>query len=384
MRKTLIIAVLLVTVLLVLGACGAPAVEELPPEEAPAPAPEGAPPTEPEQAPTPPAEEEEEEAPAPVAPSKYTDVLAIVYSFLDDVSIHTAKNQSDKEAVANLRDKLIESGIEAGIVTIESRLGAVGNLDACVAIRTSDRDVVFLSIVPSDIDIETADERLQFVYLEKGKRIGLIPAKFAVSNDYSWYEDYLAETYALFDLYEWLAEYSDVVDKNGRRLEQIDAKNEGIKDWIEGPPLTPFYDVSDVDWANREFDRLTDLANARIDRYNDYLIQFNAQVDDLNSEIAAVENIAGNYPNEIYYVEEYFTGLTIPYRPFPVLPPLVYPVVPPISPIYTSVDSFLSALAVKIAEDDSYHQIDRPDKSLFKVERWTDKNFVVTGFKVRW
>jgi len=318
----------------------------------------------------------------------YDDVLAIVSSLLDDVSIRTAKNQSDEEAMSNLRDKLTERGIESGLVTIDSRLGAVGNLDACVAIRTSDRDVVFLSVVPSDVDVEIEDERIQFVYLKKGKRIGLIPAKFAMANDYSWYEEYLAETYALFDSYKWLEEYSDIVDRNSRRLEQIDAKDEEIRSWIEDPPLvppsSPLYSVSDVDWANREFDRLIDLANARIERYNGYLIQFNDQVDDLDKEIAAAEELANNYPNEIYYVEEYSTGFTIPYQPIPVFPSLIYPVVPPVTSIYTSVDSFLSSLASKIAEDDSYNQLERPDKNMFQVERWTDKNFAVTDFKVKW
>lgn len=321
--------------------------------------------------------------PSTKSTTSYADALAIVSSLLDDASVQTRTNQSDLQAMTNLKDKLTESGIEAGLVNIDSGLGATGTLDACVAVKTSDRDVVFLSVVPSDIGVEIEDERLQFVYLEKGKRIGLIPARFAVSNHYSWYEEYLSETYALFDLYEWLKEYSDVVDRNCTRLEQIDAKNEEIISWIENPPLAPSYTVSDVDWVDMEFDRLTDLANARIDRYNGYLIQYNAQVDDLDKEIVAAEKLADNYPNEILYVEEYLTGLSIPYQPVPTFLPTPVPIPVPV-PIYTSADSFLSALATKIAEDDSYHQVERPDKGMFKVERWTDKNFVVTGFEVRW
>ena len=54
------------------------------------------------------------------------------------------------------------------------------------------------------------------------------------------------------------------------------------------------------------------------------------------------------------------------------------------SVFYSEADSFLSALANMINEDDSYNQIPKPDRSRFKTERLTDKNFTVSTYKIKW
>ena len=317
----------------------------------------------------------------------YDDLLVTVNSFVDDISMYTRTNQSDQNAMSMLRDKLKEINIEAGLVSINSELGAPGNLDYCIAVKTTDRDTGFFTVLPGDLDLVDESERLQFVYLEKGKRVGIIPAKFSVSNSYEWYENYLEEIYDYYGYWEYLEEYSNIIDKNESRLDEIYDKNEKIRSYIESPPLMIQY-LSDTEYdrITREFDRLIDLANVRIDRHNDvYIVQFDDQVADFNNEISIADELSSKYPNEIFYVEEYFINLSYTIKPL-VFTPIPLPEYPLVTPqvFYADADSFLSALSDMINSDDSYNQISKPDRSQFKPERITDKNFIVKNFKIKW
>jgi hypothetical protein len=145
---------------------------------------------------------------------------------------------------------------------------------------------------------------------------------------------------------------------------------------------------SEYDRVNREFDRLIALANDRIDEYNNiYLVQFNEQIADFNNELSIADSMSNQYPEEIFYVEEYSIN---PNNVFTIKPPLFAPITIPKYPfitppvIYTNADSFLSALADIINGDDSYYQISKPDRNQFKSDRITDKNFVVDDYKIKW
>lgn len=328
--------------------------------------------------------------PAPVPTTvgiNYDDLLVTINSFVNSISMLSKINQSDKNAMSVLRDKLKERNIETGLVSISSELGAPGNLDYCIAVKTNDRDIVFLTVLPADID---PVERLQFVYLEKGQKIGIIPAKLSVSNSYDWYQTYLEETYDYYSYLEYLEEYYNINDKNESRLDEIYDSNEKIRSYIEDPPLMLQYlSDSEYDRVNRELDRLIDLASSRIDRYSDvYLAQFNDQIVDLNNEISIADELSDKYPCEIFYIEEYFINPShlYPQVQIPLFTPIPLPEYYLITPevFYTDVDSYLSALSDMINEDDSYNQIPKPDKRQFTFERITDKNFVVTNSKIKW
>lgn len=387
MRKIVILSILSLFFLLLLAFTACQQQPELvPPSPTPTPAPAPAPAPTPVPSPPPPEDESSQE----YVEIYYDDLLVVVNSFVDDISMYIKTNQSDKEAMSMFRNKLKERNIETGLVSINSKLEGRGNLDYCIAVKTIDRDIVYLTVIPSDQELADESERLQFVYLKQGERVGIIPAKFSVSNSYDWYQTYLEETYDYFSYTEYLEEYNNIIDKNESRLDEIDNINQKIIRYIEDPPmlLLEYLSDSEYDRINRELDKLIDLANSRLDKYNEvYLTQFNDQIADFNNELSIANELSDRYPMEIFYIEEYFINPNLyPQLQLPLFTPIPLPEYPLLTPevIYTDVDSYLSALSDMINSDDSYNQISKPDKSQFSIERITDKNFVVTSFKIRW
>jgi len=317
----------------------------------------------------------------------WDDLLQVVYPLIDEIVIYTGNEISDEKAMSLLRDKLIAMNIETGLVKIQSPLGAEGNLDTCVAVKTIDRGTVFLYIVQADIEFNTSEDRLQFVYLEKGEKVGILPARFSKSNEYSWYKEYLTDIYEYYDNWEYLAAYGEIVDENYEKLLAIDNKNTMIIHFIEDPPVveSAWY-VDNPDEVNAEFDMLIDLANKRIDTYNDvYLAEYNAQATDFNNELEIAEEMSANYPDDLICIEEYYT---YPWEPIMIpefeLPDYILPIKPAsLAQEYTDIDTYLAKLAEMINEDDSYNPVGKPDKDSFRTERITDKNYVVVDYEIK-
>jgi len=274
--------------------------------------------------------------PAPDAVVTYNEMLLNIYSFIGDVSSEFYVNESDRSGVIYFLDRLREMGVNGGGVDISGKMGARGNLDYCVAVNTVDRKIIFLTVLPQSIEIEDEEQRLQFVYLVKGEKIGLLPAKFAMSNDYSWYNNYLDEIYAFYDYCKYLGELGDALDRLGKSIDNF--------------RIMSIFSASQSD-INR--------ANVVVAKYNEYIESYNRQIDDLQGEL-------DKYPENIFYVEEYTIN---PYGVAPI----------PISPItipapFPTVDQLESQMSRIV-------NLNRGD---FKVERVTEKNFVVSGFKIRW
>jgi len=272
----------------------------------------------------------------PPATMTYNQTLSAIYPVVDDISSRFFANESDEAGATYFLDRLGELGVGGGIVDIDSKLGGKGNLDCCVAVNTIDRGVVFFTVLPTDSNIQDDGQRLQYVYLVKGEKIGLLPAKFAASSDYSWYTQYLDDVYRYYDYCEYLGRLSDLIDRLGNSIDSF-----GMY------ALFGSYSQSDI---NR--------ANAVIAEYNDYVEDYNSKIDDALSR-------QSEYPETLFYVEEY------------TISPYVIPTIPvvPEPPYITSTADQLESQMDSIAN---------LDENSIHAERVTDKNFVVAGFGIKW
>jgi len=266
----------------------------------------------------------------------YDEAVSTIYHIVGDVCSQFRVNESDKSACNYFLGRLSEFHIGGGIVNIDGSLEAEGDLDYCVAINTSDRGVVFFTVLPKSIDVEDIQQRLQYVYLKEGEKIGLLPAKFAMSNDYSWYERYLDDVYSHFDYGEYLLELSDLLDTCGSIIDNTNAM------WMF-------------------------TSQADVDRFNSLIIKYNNHVDDFNSQIYAYNSTLDGYPEALFYIEEYSID---PSQTFYLPPTLAIPD----TVFYSGIDS----LSYKLQE------IDGLDQKQCIVDRVTDKNFVVKNYSVRW
>ena len=129
----------------------------------------------------------------------WSKLINIATPLVNDILPLSNINLSDEESMTLFRDKLVDKGIAAGLVKIDSRLGANGNLNYCIAVNTLDNGIVFLYILPKGIEISNEDNRLQEVYLKNNERVGLLSVIYAASSDYLWYINYLEDIYANWD-----------------------------------------------------------------------------------------------------------------------------------------------------------------------------------------
>lgn len=273
----------------------------------------------------------------PIAVKTYEQAISQIYSIVDDVSSQLYLNKTDESGVVYFLDKLEQMGIHGGIVRINSKLKGNGNLDYCVAINTVDRGIIFVTVVPKEMEVKDEEQRLQFVYLVNGEKVGLLTAKFTESNDYSWYESYLSDTYAFYDYCEYLAELSDLLDSLGK----------GIDNFRMMSMFSASVSQSDIDWVNR------------------IIVEYNECVEDYNEQSKDLQSRADEYPEDIFYVEEYTIGLySVPLIASPMYIPNPFPT------------------AGQLANQMSH--ITNLDRDSFSVDRVTDKNFVVTGFSIKW
>lgn len=135
----------------------------------------------------------------------YKELLDKVDSLLDSVLPHTKENSSGLDAMVMLHNGLEDIGIKTALVAINAQ----GNKPfyTCIAVETTDRGLVLLSVIPRSIGVRHNFDRsayIQSVYLEKGQKIGFVEAKYAQSNSYSWYLEYLERFYAAADFGEYL------------------------------------------------------------------------------------------------------------------------------------------------------------------------------------
>jgi len=237
------------------------------------------------------------------------------------------------------QNKLWELNISTGLVRIQGEQTAEGNLDYCVAVNTLDRGIVFLTVMPESLTAEDREQNLQLVYLMEGERIGLLPAKLASSNDYAWYASYLDDVYAYYDRCEYLAELSDLLDRFVQGLDNIRT-------------TMLFAPQGDID-------RVSSL----VDEYNRQTVRYN----ELLRSIQVDEN---QYPESLYYIEieEQWTDTWGRFN-VPVPPPLLS--VPTLFPTVEQLSSQMQKIVLL-------------SESTCKVERVTDKNFIVNEFKIKW
>jgi len=308
--------------------------------------------------------------PMPPATITYDGMLTIVHPVVNDVASHLYVNQSDEAGMIYFKEKLKALGIESGTVIIDSELGAKGNLSHCIAINTSDRGVVFLYVIPESCELIDEEERLQIAYISKGKNIGLLPAKYAISSDYSWYDSYLKEIYEYYDRCEYLFKISEILDENAECIDSIQNQIDYI-DFLLISEVSS-YSMTEYDSLNNKIDRLVYLANEYVKEYNDCLVQFNEQI-----EQPLVES--GKYPEDLFYVEEY----TISPGKYP---ELTLSVPQPITIPYLSLNIYdaISDLDEMISDCNSLGTIDNLNRDLYRVERVDEKNFQVINFKICW
>jgi len=297
-------------------------------------------------------------------PVKWNSLLNTVEMLLDDVLPYTETNDPGIDSMTMLHNKLEERGVKTGLVSINVEEGEP--IHACVAVETTDRGTVFIDLIPEPIGKEKDIERdvyIQNVYIEKGKKIGFLQARYAQSCEYAWYVDYLNELYICFDYYKYVEEFAEVINKNNSRLDSIAANIDNIEYLLYQPGNYS---------AERE-----NLLNQRIDRYNRYIVEYNKQIEEFMKEVSKLEMMEENFPSFVYWVEE-----TYLFPPYFAKPPDIGPfIIPPalVSPFTgENIDSLLQS-------DDSYEQIPAPDiNSVEKSERYHENNFVVDNYKIKW
>jgi hypothetical protein len=274
---------------------------------------------------------------SPAATKTYDEVVSSIYPLIGDISDQFFSNQTDKPSVIYFRNKLKESGIDGGIVKIDSELKAEGNLDYCIVVNTQDRGFVYLTIVPKSLEMEDEEQRLQFVYLMDDKKIGLLPAKFAISNDYSWYETYLDNVYTYYDEGAYLTKISDLL----QTLKYGINNTRTIMEWSASQSV--------------------------LDEYNNLIDDYNSYIDVYNEQITAYQNKLSEYPESLFFINEYSINLKSVALPSSIPLPNVSNPNPSIEELNTQMSN-----------------IKNLNKSDYKVERDTDKNFMVTGFHIKW
>lgn len=317
----------------------------------------------------------------------YQDLLSKVESVLDYVLPYTKAKSSGIDAMVVLHNKLEDMGINTGFVAINVR--GDKPFYTCIAVETTDRGLVFFTLVPESVGKSSNLDRsayIQAVYLQKGQKIGLVEARFAQSNSYSWYQEYLERWYYVADFGEYLAEYERVVSKNKKQILSIKQSLDGIEDALEKARWQALF------WSQREiaeFNRLVDAYNEKVERFNQSVWILNSQVDDYNAEVAECRKLSQKVQDVIVYVTEE-SLYTFPKILQPITPPS-YPIIssPPRTGTYTHPSLVYPSLAeidVMIRSVDvSYHHIPKPDRqSVKKFERYTEKNFLVTDFKLWW
>lgn len=292
----------------------------------------------------------------------YEDAVSTVAELAPTILPRTAVEQSDVTAMSHLTECLREDGIRAGLVLIEDDSGAEGNLDACVAVDTTDRGIAYLYVMPSGMDVQPPDERIQAVYLKEGSRVGLIAASFADSMDYECYLSYLDELYEHYDGWSWLAAFDEALTDYSTQLDHA-------IDYVEYPPdLTR--DLTSREWET--YDDLIQLIDDGIDEYNCLIETYNAEWEILEAESPL-------YPEQLFYIETTWEDLLYPVITVPDLPAV--PVVPAIpAPSILTPDDYLSRLdQLALVEPPAL-----PDRDECRYERITDNNFVVVDYDVDW
>ncbi|MDD5700743.1 MAG: hypothetical protein PHU23_01730 [Dehalococcoidales bacterium] len=315
----------------------------------------------------------------------WSNLVDIATPLISDVLPLSSVNHSDEESMTLFRDKLISKGVAAGLVKITSKLGANGNLNYCVAVNTLDKGIAFLYILPKDVKISDEENRLQAVYLKNGERVGLLSVKYAVSSEYAWYVKYLGNTYTNWDYGEYISEFGNIVDKNKEALDKLGSKIDKLIDFAEDPKISIYDSAMSQAQIDAKYNSLLDEVDSRIHQYNGYKDQYNAQVQNFNAKLNSFQTESEEYPDELFYIEEYFINpnyVTIPTFSIPT-PVFITPV--PFSPVtlYT-IDTYLNSLQNMVSQDYSFSLLPEPDENIFKSERITDKNFVVDDYDIRW
>lgn len=315
----------------------------------------------------------------------WSKLINIATPLVNDILPVSGINLSDEESMTLFRDKLVDKGVAAGLVKIDSRLGANGNLNYCVAVNTLDKGIVFIYVLPKGLEISNEDNRLQEVYLKNDERVGLLSAIYATSSDYSWYVNYLEETYANWDYGEYISEFGNIVDKNKTELDKLSSKIDELIDFAEDPNISIYDSAMSQAQIDAKYNSLLNEVDARIDQYNNYNDQYNGQVEEYNAKLDSYLIESEKYPYELFYVEEYTINPNRISYPLITIPsPIPFPVIP-ITPfsLYT-IDTYLDALQNRVSRDYSYNLLPEPDRSQFKAERITEKNFIVNDFKIKW
>lgn len=319
----------------------------------------------------------------------YQELLNKIDSLLDNVLPHTKERSSGLDAMVMLHNGLEDMGIKTALVTINVQDNKP--FYTCTAVETTDKGVVFLDIVPQSLGTSynmSRSEYIQVVYVQKGKKIGFVEAKYAQSNSYSWYLEYLERFYYAADFAEYLTKYADVVDKNFERLgsigKQLDEIQEGLERLRSGSSLFGLYRTTS-DWEVYEFNRLVDIYNSKVDRFNQNIKIYEAQTDDYNAQVATWETLSEGLSESIYGIKEDLQyPFTIP------LHPLVAPWSQATPPKFTIIGqgtiwASLSQVDARLNFDDSYYQLPKPDmQSVEPFERISEENFVVKNSKLWW
>lgn len=319
----------------------------------------------------------------------WSNLVDIATPLISDVLPLSSVNHSDEESMTLFRDKLVDKGVAAGLVKINSRLGANGNLNYCVAVNTLDRGIVFLYILPKDVKIRNEDNRLQEVYLKNGERVGLLSAKYGTSSYYTWYIEYLTDTFANWDYGEYINEFGNIVDKNKAALDKLKTKIEELIDFADNPKISVYDSAMSQQQIDTKYKSLLEEVDTRIDQYNSYKGQYNAQVEDYNAKLNSFTTESEKYPDELFYIEENFLNPNFVKIPsFSIPTPIFFTPITPV-PFATinvpnTIDTFLNKLQDMVNQNYSYNLLPEPNKIDFKAERFTDKNFLVDDYNIRW
>lgn len=315
----------------------------------------------------------------------YQELLNRVDSLLDYVSPHTKERSSGLDAMVMLRNGLEDMGIKTALVAINVQDNKP--LYTCIAVETTDKGLVFLSLVEQSLGTRLNIDRskyVQAVYLQKGQKIGFVEAEYAQQNRYSWYLEYLERFYHAVDFAEYLNEYENVANKNFQRLESIGQKLDAIYKDLERLRSSSFgWYQAPSDWEVYEFNRLVDMYNTKADRFDRNTSVYEAQADDYNTEYNKYETLSEGLSDFIYAVKEEQYPFVVPVYP---MPPLY--TAPDISAYLSSVPvalPSLSSIDTQLKFDDSYYLIPKPDmQSVDPFERISEENFVVKDFKLWW
>jgi len=219
-------------------------------------------------------------------PTSWNQLITAIYATLDDVLPYFKENQPCIDGNVILHNKLEDQGLKTAFVTIN------GSYDkpflTLIAVETSDRGLVYIKIVPQSVGTKLSIDKwyyIQNAYVQKYKKIGFLPVKFAENNDYEWYLNVREKTLDAFDAGAYIDKYAEIVKINKEKLDNIEKTNDKISGYLNNT-TNYMYAKKSYTFDKYTYSQRINIYNQRINRYNSYIPKFNNQVEDLKQEIS--------------------------------------------------------------------------------------------------